>query len=342
MDDDVQPPSSDVYEILPHILNSSHIRGKSQFDRLYKHSIENNPEFWSQVANEHITWFQPFTQVHSGSFEEGTVSWFLNGKLNASYNCLDRHVQDRRADDIAILWEGNNPQNTRQISYRTALSEVCRISNSLKSIGVSKGDRICIYMPMVPEAALTMLACARIGAIHIVVFAGFSASALRDRIVDAGCCVLVTSDESLRGDKVFPLKVIADEAVRECPSIRNVLVLRNTGAKVPWTPGRDIWLNEIMDQQRKYCPCEIMDSEDILFLLHTSGSTGKPKGLAHTTGGYLTFTAVTHKYVFDYRPGDIYACVADVGWITGHSYIVYGPLVNGATTFMFEGIPTHP
>jgi len=338
---DAEALTNEVIQPIGRIRDTAHVRGFDSYKKLHKQSLENNDEYWGRMASTHLDWFQPFDQVRSGDFEDGHVSWFVNGKINACYNCLDRHVKTK-PDAIAILWEGNEPDDIQKITYKTALSEVCKIANALKTAGVKKGDRVAVYMPMVPEAAFVLLACARIGAPHIVVFAGFSASSLRDRIVDSGSTVLITADEGLRGTKVIGLKNTCDEALKQCPLVKTCFVYKRTGGDISWTNGRDVWLHEAMDAERNYCPCEVLDSEDYLFFLHTSGSTGKPKGLAHTVGGYLTYTSVTHKVIFDYRPGDVYACMADVGWVTGHSYIVYGPLSNGATTFMFESTPTYP
>jgi acetyl-CoA synthetase len=279
--------------------------------------------------------------VQDCDWKQGLVAWFLGGKLNVCENCVDRHVQTR-GDQVAILWEGDEPGQNRRITYRELQREVCRMANVLRHHGLRKGDRVAIYMPMIPEAAYAMLACARLGLVHSVVFAGFSAESLRDRILDARCKAVITADEGLRARKVIPLKRTVDEAVMACPTVQHVFVVKRTGAKVPFYPPRDVWLDELMAQERPYCPIEHMDSEDTLFLLYTSGSTGKPKGIAHTTGGYLLGAAMTMKYVFDHREGDIFACMADIGWVTGHSYVVYGPLCNGATTVMFESIPTYP
>jgi len=338
----VQLPSDEVFQPLAPLADHSHVRGTDAYKAMHAMSIEQNDQFWGRMATEQIDWFKGFDQVQSGGFEEGNMAWYLGGSLNASYNCLDRHVFNK-PDATAILWEGNDPKDVRRISYREALEEVCRIANALKERGVKKGDKVCLYMPMLPEAAFAMLACARIGAPHIVVFAGFSAQSLAERIRDGGCTVLFTADEGLRGPKVIPLKNVADEALKLCgKGVHTVFVHKRTGGTVGWDDSRDVWLHEETKKQRKYCPPEHMDSEDPLFYLHTSGSTGKPKGLCHTTGGYMVYAATTFKYVFDYRPGDVYACVADIGWVTGHTYIVYGPMANGATTFMFEGIPTNP
>jgi len=333
--------TNEVYPVIDRIRDVAHIRGMENYKELHAHSLNKNNIFWAHMSKKYLEWFQPFDQVRSGEFEDGTISWFLNGKINACYNCLDRHVKTK-PHTVAILWEGNEPDDIKKITYKQALQQVCKIANALKTAGIRKGDRVALYMPMVPEAAFAMLACARIGAPHIVVFAGFSASALRDRIIDSGSTVLFTADEGFRGSKVIGLKKTADEALAQCPLVKTCFVYKRTGGNISWTKSRDVWLHEAMENERGYCPCEVVDSEDYLFFLHTSGSTGKPKGLAHTVGGYLTYTTVTHKYVFDYRPGDVFGCVADVGWITGHSYIVYGPLSNGATTFMFESIPTYP
>merc|ERR1719219_28979 len=276
-----------------------------------------------------------------GTFEVGDIAWFLDGKLNVCYNCVDRWARDT-PDKVAIIWEGNSPEEDKKVTYKELLQEVCRMANVLKRYGVRKGDCVAIYMPMIPEAAYAMLACARLGAPHSVIFAGFSKIAIRDRVLDGKCRFVITADEGLRAKKVVPLKKTVDAGLEECPDVQTVFVWKRTGAEVNMKEGRDVWLADAMAAERPYCPCEVMDSEDILFLLYTSGSTGKPKGVVHTTGGYLAYTMATHRYVFDIQPGDVYACVADVGWITGHSYIVYGPLANGATTFMFESVPTYP
>jgi acetyl-CoA synthetase len=297
--------------------------------------------FWERQARERIEWSHPFHTVQDCDFREGRIAWFLGGRLNASVNCLDRHLATR-GDKTAILWEGDEPGQVRKLTYRELHGETCRIANALRRLGVRKGDRVAIYMPMIPEAAIAMLACARIGAVHSVVFAGFSAEALRDRIQDAECAVVITADEGVRGGKRIPLKRTVDEAVAQCPSVRHVVVAERTGAAVVWHEGRDHKWNELARAERPWAPAELMDAEDLLFLLYTSGSTGKPKGVAHTTGGYLVHAALSHHLVFDLREDDVYACVADVGWITGHTYVVYGPLANGATTVLFESIPTYP
>jgi acetyl-CoA synthetase len=311
------------------------------YQELYAQSMGNPDAFWGKQAEEHIDWYHKFSQVSDCDFSNGMVAWFLGGRLNVCHNCVDRHLISR-GDKVAILWEGDEPGDVRRITYRELHREVCKLANVLRHNGIRKGDRVAIYMPMIPEAAFAMLACARIGAVHNVVFAGFSAEALRDRIQDARCKAVITADEGRRGRKVIPLKRPVDEAVMACPTVKHVFMVRHTGAKVPFYEPRDIDLGVAMQNERPYCPIEHMGSEDTLFLLYTSGSTGKPKGISHTSAGYLLYTMLTHKYVFDYREDDVFACVADIGWITGHSYVVYGPLANGATTVMFESIPTYP
>jgi acetyl-CoA synthetase len=323
------------------LFKDSYVSSLEQYTEMYTESIRNNSKFWETKARELLHWQHDFQMVSDCDFNDGLVSWFLGGKLNACENCVDRHVQDR-GDQVAIIWEQDEPGHEQRITYRELQRKVSRLANVLRHNGIHKGDRVAIFMPMIPEAVYSMLACARIGAVHSVIFAGFSAESLRDRINDAKCKAVITSDEALRGKKIIPLKRMADEAVMACPSVEKVFISRRTGVKIPFYPQRDIWLEEAMEGERPYCPIEHMDSEDTLFLLYTSGSTGKPKGVSHTTAGYLLFAAMTHKYVFDYRPGEIYACVADIGWITGHSYVVYGPLLNGATTVLFESIPTYP
>jgi len=323
------------------LFDNSFINSTTQYEKLYNESITNNSAFWEKQAKELLHWQHDFQLVSDCDFSEGLISWFLGGKLNACENCVDRHVKTK-GDQVAIIWEADEPGNEKRITYRELQREVSRLANVLRHNGIRKGDRVAIYMPMIPEAVYSMLACARIGAVHSVVFAGFSAESLRDRINDARCKAVITADEGIRGKKIIPLKRMVDEAVMACPSVKNVFVAKRTGNKVPFYPHRDIWLQEAMDAERPYCPIEHMDSEDTLFLLYTSGSTGKPKGVSHTTAGYLLYAALTHKYVFDYKDGDVYACVADIGWVTGHSYVVYGPLLNGATTVLFESIPNYP
>jgi acetyl-CoA synthetase len=279
--------------------------------------------------------------VSSANFEAGQINWFQGGKLNVTVNCIDRHLAERGAQ-TAIIWEGDDPKDDAHISYQQLADAVGKLANGLRARGVKKGDRVCIYMPMIPEAAYAMLACARIGAIHSVVFGGFSPQSLQDRILDSDCRVVITADEGVRGGKAIPLKDNAEQAVSQCPNVHTVVTVRRTGGEVSWQEGRDVWYDDLIDEQPAYAEPELMDAEDPLFILYTSGSTGKPKGVEHSTAGYLLHAAITHKYVFDYHDGDVYWCTADVGWITGHSYIVYGPLANGATTLMFEGVPTYP
>ncbi|KPA09492.1 acetyl-CoA synthetase [Candidatus Magnetomorum sp. HK-1] len=308
---------------------------------MYKQSIENPDAFWGKIA-ERIDWFEPFTRVKDSSFDdEVNIKWFLNGKLNVSYNCLDRHLETR-GDQVAIIFEGNDPGVDKKFTYQELYVEVCKFANVLKTCGVKKGDRVSIYLPMIPELAIAMLACTRIGAIHSIVFAGFSPDALAGRIEDAGCSILITSDEGLRGNKKVPLKVNADAAMEKTSCIKKCIVVSSTNADINMKQGRDVWWEEMMATADTNCPPEHMDAEDPLFILYTSGSTGQPKGVLHTTGGYIVYTSFTHEYVFDYHENDIYWCTADIGWITGHSYIVYGPLANGATTLMFEGVPNYP
>ncbi|HTC18300.1 MAG TPA: acetate--CoA ligase [Stellaceae bacterium] len=308
---------------------------------MYADSIKHPDKFWAEHGKR-VDWIKPFSKVKNASFSGNvSIKWFEDGTLNVSANCIDRHLK-QRAGQTAILWEGDDPKESRQVSYGELHESVSRLGNVLKSIGVKKGDRVTIYMPMIPEAAFAMLACARIGAVHSVVFGGFSPESLVGRIKDCGSTVVITADEGLRGGRKVALKVNTDEALKQCPEVKSVLVVRRTGGQVGWVAGRDRWYHEEMAKVSKDCPPAEMSAEDPLFILYTSGSTGKPKGVLHTTGGYLVFVSMTHQYVFDYHDGDIYWCTADVGWVTGHSYIVYGPLSNGATTLMFEGIPNYP
>jgi len=336
-------PKNSPESYLPNkeLFKDSYISSMEQYKKLYDDSIQNNSDFWDKKAHELLRWEHDFQLVCDSDFSEGLVSWFLGGKLNACENCVDRHVKDK-GDQVAIIWESDEPGKEERITYKELQRKVSRLANVLRHNGIQKRDRVAIYMPMIPEAVYAMLACARIGAVHSVVFAGFSAESLRDRINDAKCKAVITADEAVRGRKIIPLKRMTDEAVMACPSVEHVFVAKRTNVKIPFYPPRDIWLNEAMEGERPYCPIEHMDSEDTLFLLYTSGSTGKPKGVSHTTAGYLLFAAMTHKYVFDYKDGEIFACAADIGWITGHSYVVYGPLLNGATTVLFESIPTYP
>jgi acetyl-CoA synthetase len=326
--------------VKPHIQQRAHIRSMEEYERLYRLSLDNPEWFWAEQAKA-LDWFHPFTRVLDADYAEVDFAWFSGGRLNACYNCVDRHLADK-ADQTAIIWAADEPGVYRHITYREMKHHVCRMANVLLAHGVKKGDRVCIYMPMIPDTAFMMLACARIGAIHSVVFGGFSAESLRDRIIDAGCHVVVTADEGVRAGKRIPLKKITDRAVEGLSAVTSVLVAKRTGGDVPMQQGRDHWLDEECARQRSTCTVEWMGAEDPLFVLYTSGSTGKPKGVLHTTGGYMVYAAFTHKIVFDYHPGDIYCCAADVGWVTGHTYIVYGPLANGATTVMFESVPTYP
>ena len=329
-----------IYEITEDLKKNALI-SEDEFDEMYKESILNPNEFWHKQASDHLEWISEWTQVSEYDFSKGKVSWFKDGKINATINCIDRHLE-KRADQTAIIWEGDDPKDSTHISYQELYESVCRFANALKERGVSKGDRVCIYMPMIPEAAYAMLACARIGAIHSVVFGGFSPESLKDRILDSDCQTVITADEGLRGSKIIPLKENVDEALIQCPKVHTVIVVRRTAAQVNWVENRDVDYQTITASMDSDCEPETMDAEDPLFILYTSGSTGKPKGVLHTTGGYLLQAAISHKLVFDYKDKEIFWCTADVGWVTGHTYIVYGPLANGATTLMFEGIPTHP
>jgi acetyl-CoA synthetase len=314
---------------------------EAEYFRLYQQSVADPDRFWAGHGKR-VDWIRPFTKVRNAVFEGDVhIAWFEDGTLNASYNCIDRHLP-KRAEQTAILWEGDDPGEDRRVTYRELHEAVCRLANVLKARGVQKGDRVTIYLPMIPEAAIAMLACARIGAIHSVVFGGFSPDSLVGRIQDCRSTVLITADEGRRGGRAIPLKRNADNALRHCPEVRDVVVVRHTGGDIDWIEGRDHWYHELCDTASPDCPAEEMSAEDPLFILYTSGSTGQPKGVLHTTGGYLVYTAMTHEYVFDYREGEVYWCTADVGWVTGHSYIVYGPLANGATTLIFEGVPNYP
>ena len=314
---------------------------QEDYQRLYRQSIEQPDTFWAEQAERFLDWITPWHTVHRSDIHTGTAQWFAGGQLNVSYNCIDRHLA-QRADQSAFIWEGDDPTKSSNITYRQLHQNVSRLANVLKNRGVKKGDRVCIYMPMIPEAAYAMLACTRIGAVHSVVFGGFSPDALRDRILDADCRTVITADEGVRGGKPVALKQNVDKALASCPDVSTVLVVERTGATVNWSEGRDLKYQQALDAASDECPPEPMDAEDPLFILYTSGSTGKPKGVLHTTGGYLLQAAMTFKYVLDYRDGEVFWCTADVGWVTGHSYIVYGPLANGATSLMFEGVPSYP
>ena len=314
---------------------------KESFQTMYQHSIDAPEDFWAEQAGNLLHWHEPWKKVTSGEFAKADTKWFEGAKLNVAYNCIDRHLE-QRGEQAAIIWEGDDPTLDKSITYRELHQNVCKLANALKARGVSKGDRVCIYMPMVPEAAYAMLACARIGAVHSVVFGGFSAESIKDRILDSNCQSVITADEGLRGGRTIPLKANVDEALEHCPNVHSVFVVRRTNAEVPWHKERDICYHKATETADSECEPELMDAEDPLFILYTSGSTGKPKGVLHTTAGYLLGATITHKYVFDYHEGDVYWCTADVGWVTGHSYIIYGPLANGAVTLMFEGVPTYP
>tara|TARA_B110000259_G_scaffold66051_1_gene77805 strand:+ start:2535 stop:4472 length:1938 start_codon:yes stop_codon:yes gene_type:complete len=314
---------------------------EATYEAMYRQSVDNPDQFWADQAAQFLTWDKPWDTVCISDIETGQAAWFEGGKLNVAVNCIDRHLVDR-ADQTAIIWEGDDPADDANISYRQLHEQVSRLGNVLRQRGVKKGDRVCIYMPMIPEAAYAMLACARIGAVHSVVFGGFSPDALKDRILDSDCQVVITADEGLRAGKAIPLKANTDKALANCPDVHTCLVVRRTGGASDWQESRDIWYQESMESVSQDCAPETMDAEDPLFILYTSGSTGKPKGVVHSTGGYLLMAAMTHKYTFDYKDGDVFWCTADVGWVTGHSYILYGPLCNGAITLMFEGVPTYP
>ena len=325
---------------VPANFSDAHIDAQRYRD-MYQQSLDDPEAFWAGMANEFLDWDHTWDTVVSYDFSKGDAEWFAGGKLNVSYNCIDRHLP-QRADQTALIWEGDDPADCKHITYGELKDHVCRLANTLKARGVRKGDRVCIYMPMIPEAAFAMLACTRIGAVHSVVFGGFSPEALKDRILDSNCQTLITADEGVRGGKKVSLKANADKALAACPNIHTCLVVKHTGGNIEWHQDRDIWYHDTVDSADSDCTPESMDAEDPLFILYTSGSTGKPKGVLHTTGGYLLQSAMSFKYVFDYREGDVFWCTADVGWITGHTYIIYGPLANGAISLMFEGVPTYP
>jgi acetyl-CoA synthetase len=329
-----------VYPVPATFAAHTHI-DKTLHEEMYRRSVDDPEGFWAEQADRFVSWYKPWDQVLDWDFKIGKIRWFDGAKLNVCYNCIDRHLE-KRGDQVAIIWEGDDPGIDSRITYRELYQQVCTFANVLKARGVKKGDRVCIYMPMIPEAAYAMLACARIGAIHSVVFGGFSPESIKDRILDSDCRVVITTDEGVRGGKTIPMKNNADKALASCPDVNTVVVIKHTGGDIDWHSDRDVWLHEMAETVDANCEPEPMDAEDPLFILYTSGSTGKPKGVLHTSGGYLLYAAITHKYVFDYQDGENYWCTADVGWITGHTYILYGPLANGATTLMFEGIPTYP
>ena len=329
-----------VYPVKADALARTYI-DSARYEELYRQSLSDPDAFWAAQAEQFVTWERKWDRVSNCDFNEVDIRWFEGARLNVAYNCIDRHLATH-GDRVAILWEGDSPDEHREVTYRELHESVCRFGNALKARGVKPGDRVSIYMPMIPEAAVAMLACARIGAVHSVVFGGFSPEAMKDRILDADCRVVITADEGMRGGRAIRLKANTDEALAHCPDVHTVFVVRRTGGRIDWQAGRDVWYHEATAAASADCAPEAVDAEHPLFILYTSGSTGKPKGVLHTSGGYLLFAAMTHRYVFDYRDGDIYWCTADVGRVTGHSYIVYGPLANGATTVMFEGVPTWP
>ena len=332
---------NDLYKIKESWASRAKV-DKVKYEELYKKSISNNEDFWREEGKR-VDWFESYTKIKNVTYskEEVNIKWYYDGKINASYNCIDRHVK-KNPDKIAIIWEGDEPNNIKKISYKELHYNVCKTSNALKKIGIKKGDRVTIYLTMIPELAYVMLACARIGAVHSIIFGGFSSESIAGRITDCNSEYIITADEGVRGGKIIPLKNIADQALESCPNVKKCLVVRYTNGNVNFVKERDVYLDEILSQVDENCPPEEMNAEDPLFILYTSGSTGKPKGVLHTTGGYIVYASMTHEYIFNYNPGDIYWCTADIGWITGHSYIIYGPLSNGATTLMFEGVPNYP
>ncbi len=332
--------SEKIYDV-PADFAAKSLLTNDQYLEMYQQSIDDPDTFWAEQAEKFVTWFKPWDKVQNVDYHSADIKWFEGASLNVAYNCLDRHLETR-GEQTAIIWEGDDPSVDSKLTYKELHEQVCRFSNALKSRNVKKGDRVCIYMPMIVEAAVAMLACARIGAVHSVVFGGFSAEALKDRILDSDCQTVITADEGMRGSRAVPLKANVDTALAACPNVHTVVVVERTQADVNWVEGRDVKYGALMAEASADCPAEPMDAEDPLFILYTSGSTGQPKGVLHTTGGYLLQAAITHKYIFDYQDGDVYWCTADVGWITGHTYIVYGPLANGAQTLMFEGVPTYP
>jgi len=320
--------------------NRTPLCDEATYQAMYAESINDSDAFWAKQAKLFLDWDKDWAQVSNVDYTKGQIEWFKGGELNVAYNCIDRHLSER-ADQVAIIWEGDNPDVSESVTYQQLHDKVAKFANGLKKLGVKKGDRVCIYMPMILEASYAMLACARIGAIHSVVFGGFSPEALKDRILDSECKIVITADEGVRGGKAIPLKANVDKAIGACDCVDSVIVVQHTKGDVHWGI-KDVWYHDLVSDVLAECPCEPFDAETPLFILYTSGSTGKPKGVLHTSGGYLLYAAMTHKYTFDYQQGDVYWCTADVGWVTGHSYIVYGPLANGATTLMFEGVPTYP
>ena len=334
-------PTTEHYEVPSRVRSGALVTSRQEYERLYRRSIEDGDGFWREQAEKHLEWIEPFHTVREEDFTTASIGWFLGGKLNVSVNCLDRHLA-ARGDKVALVAEGDEPGDVRRLTYRELYEETCRLANELRARGVRKGDRVAIYMGMVPEVAVAMLACARIGAIHSVIFGGFSANAIRDRLADAQAKVVITQDEGRRGGRPVALKRNVDEALEGDPAVEFVIVYRHSGSDVPMREGRDVWWHETVSRQPVDCAPEPMESEEPLFILYTSGSTGRPKGVLHTQAGYLLYTMLTHRYTFDLREDDVFFCAADVGWITGHSYVVYGPLANGATSVMFELVPTYP
>ena len=330
-----------LYPVPAEVAKHAHI-DEAAYKEMYQRSVDDPEGFWGEQAEKFLSWYKPWDKVLDWSYEDNVhIKWFEGGKLNLTYNCIDRHLESR-GDQVAFICEGDDPSVDKKITYRELYEHVTKLANVLKGRGVKKGDRVCIYMPMIPEAAYAMLACARIGAIHSVVFGGFSPESLKDRILDSDCRVVITTDEGLRGGRSVPLKANTDKALEHCPNVHTVLTIKHTGGDIAWHEGRDVWYHELMEGASTDCPPEHMDAEDPLFILYTSGSTGKPKGVLHTTGGYLLYAAMTTKYTFDLHDHDIFWCTADIGWITGHSYVVYGPLAIGATSLIFEGVPSYP
>ena len=333
--------TSRIYKSKNKVKNKAFIK-KLDYDKLYKESIDNPERFWSEQGKR-LSWYKPYNKICDYSYDKNNlyVKWFEDGTLNASFNCLDRHVE-KNPDSLAIIWEGDDPSSSKKITYKELLDEVCKLSNGLKSLGITKGDRVTIYMPMIPEAAVAMLACTRIGAIHSVVFGGFSPEALAGRLKDCDSKFIITADEGVRGGKLIPLKENVDKAISKLDDFKKCVVVKRTGNSITWNNQIDYWYHDLLNSSSDVCPPEEMSAEDPMFILYTSGSTGKPKGVLHTTGGYLVYASITHQYIFDCHNDDIYWCTADVGWVTGHSYIIYGPLCNGSTTLMFEGVPNYP
>ena len=340
LNNESKSPGPELYSVPSKMAENAHINAQ-KYQEMYQHSMEDPESFWAEAAGR-LDWFTVPTKIKDTKFTRPVhIKWYEDGVLNACHNCVDRHLPELAAK-TALIWEGDNPSDSKHISYAELKDEVCRLANALKARGIGKGDRVTIYMPMICEAVYAMLACARIGAVHSVVFGGFSPESLKGRIQDCDARLVITADEAVRGGKIIPLKANTDEAVKDCPNVETVLVYRRTGGDIDWQEGHDIWWHDLVPAQDTDCPCEEMNAEDPLFILYTSGSTGKPKGVLHTTGGYMVYASLTHEYVFDYRPDEVYWCTADVGWVTGHSYIVYGPLANAATSLVFEGVPNYP